>query len=205
MEPYITSDGREIPLRAVGRRFVEQVMAKHPMPETPTYEVTTVSGDIERHPHSVKINAEGEEVTTFANEEDRETWDAFKQTERETLQARYEAAARFLLYQAIPLDPTPPEEWGIDFDLWGLEVPDPEDKIDYKVFWIENVLIPDSDDIAGLLARLYAMAGIIGKDRVQEFEEFFRFTLVRLAAGGSGDRTAGGAASAGAVGGDAGA
>lgn len=205
MEPYITTDGREIPLKAVGRRFVEQVMAKHPIPEVPTYEVTTVAGDIERHPHSIKIGEDGKEITTFANEEDRETWDAYKKAEREALQARYEAAARFLLYQCVDLGPEPPDTWGIDFELWGLTVPDPDDKIDFKIFWIENVLVPDADDMAALLARLYAMGGIIGKDRVQEFENFFRFTLVRLATGGDRGRPAGGAQSPGPIGGDAGA
>ena len=53
MEPFVSSDGREVPLRAVGRRYVQMVMDKWAIPDVPTYEAKTAGGEVEIHQHRV--------------------------------------------------------------------------------------------------------------------------------------------------------
>ena len=182
MEPFVTTDGTEIPLRSVGQRYVQQVMSKFPMPEVPTYEAPTAAGEVEVHQHNVKYGEDGKLIgTSLETDEDWALWNAYKEAELKAISDRWQAAARFLLYQAVIEDPPPLEEWSVDFSFWeDLTPPDPEDKRAFKVFWIENELITDPDDLARLLAQLYVMGGVVEKEGAKELEAFFRATVERL-------------------------
>jgi hypothetical protein len=89
--------------------------------------------------------------------------------------------AQFLLWECIADKPTPTDDWSVDFQFWGIEPPSTDDELQYKIDWVEYELVPDPDDYAALMTRLYQCAGMIGKDQAKEFEAFFRFALERLA------------------------
>ena len=181
---YTTKDGRIIQLRPVGQRYIDMIRAKHPLPEMPSYTIETVAGDKETHQHSAIRDDKGHIIkTTLETPEDWDTWHAYESGTREAISAQYAAITEFLLYNAIAEEPPPVEEWGTDLALFGLTPPDPTtEPIQHKAFWVENELLPDQDDLSGILSQLYAMAGIIAADRVHEFESFFRLTLARLTA-----------------------
>jgi uncharacterized protein YrzB (UPF0473 family) len=184
MEPFVTSDGREVPLRAVGKRYVQMVMDKHPVPDVPTYEAKTVAGEVEIHPHRVKYDTDGNLLgTTLQTEEEWEMWREYQAARSEAIGSRMENAIRFLMCKCIDLEPPPVDEWEVDFAAWGLEPPDADDAQAFKLFWIENELLPDSDDLARLVSRLYVLGGIVGEDQAANLERFFRLTVERLAAG----------------------
>jgi len=184
MEPFVTKDGREIPLRAVGRRYVQMVMDKHPIPEVPTYEARTVTGEVEIHRHVVKYDDEGNlKGTTLQTDEDWAMWNAYQEAKAKAIGDRMENAIKFLMCQCVDQEPPPVGEWGLDFAEWGLEPPDESDKQAYKIFWLENELLPDPDDLARLVSRLYVLGGIIGADQAVNLERFFRLTVERLTAG----------------------
>ena len=187
MEPFVTKDGREIPLKAVGRRYVQMVMDKNPIPEVPTYEAKTVAGVVEKHRHVVKYDADGKLVgTTLQNDEDWAMWNEYQEARSKAIGDRMEQAIRFLMCQCVDQEPPPVDEWGLDFAAWGLIPPDASDKQAYKIFWIENELLPDPDDLARLVSRLYVLGGIVGEDQAANLERFFRLTVERLTAGGTG-------------------
>lgn len=183
MEPFITKDGREIPLRAVGRRWVQQVQSRHKDPPAPYYVATTIAGVEEKHLHRVT-----DKGTTLTTPEEHQEWNEYQAKLLRVHVERTKDVTDFLLFECVALDP---EEWGTDLKLHGFELPDPEDQLNYKRFWIENELLPDTDDMAGLLARLYAVGGLIEEDRIEEFEGFFRLTVARISAGGA-ERSAAG-------------
>jgi uncharacterized protein YrzB (UPF0473 family) len=184
MEPFITSDGREVPLRAVGKRYVQMVMDKYEVPAVPTYEAKTVAGEVEIHPHVVKYDSEGNLVgTTLQTEEEWQMWREYQAARSKAISGRMENAIRFLMCQCIAEDPPPVEEWQVDFAAWGLEPPDTSDAQEYKIFWIENELLPDPDDLARLVSRLYVLGGIIEADQAVNLERFFRLTVERLTTG----------------------
>jgi len=184
MEPFITKDGREVPLRAVGQRYVQMVMDKHKIPPVPTYEAKTIAGDVEIHQHKVKYDAKGKLVgTTITTDEEWAEWNAYQEERSQAIGNRMEGAVKFLLCQCVVENPPALEEWSLDFVEWGLEPPDNSDDKAYKLFWIENELLPDPDDMARLVSRLYVMGGIVGEDQAESLEQFFRLTVARLAAG----------------------
>ena len=184
MDPFISKDGREVPLRAVGKRYVQMVMDKHEIPPVPTYEAKTVAGEVEVHQHKVKYDKEGKLVgTTLQTDEDWAMWNAYQEARSQAISDRMEGAVKFLLCQCVVEDPPPLEDWSLDFEEWGLEPPNADDKQEYKLFWIENELLPDPDDMARLVSRLYVLGGIVGEDQAESLEKFFRLTVARLTAG----------------------
>ena len=177
MEPFITKDGREVPLRAVGRRWVQQVQSRHKDPPPPYYVATTIAGVEEKHLH--KVTDKGSTLTT---PEEHQEWNEYQVELLRVRVERTKEVTDFLLFECVALDP---DEWSTDVKLHGLELPDPEDKLNYKRFWVENELLPDTDDMAGLLARLYMLGGLIEEEQVKTIEDFFRSTVARLSAGGA--------------------
>lgn len=175
MDPFVTQDKREIPLVAVGKRYIQQIWNKYPIPDPPTYEVELVGGGKQAFPHVV--NSQSSTLTTL---EDHQAWTAYQARVVETTGQRFEALLVFLMCRCVDLEPPPLSQWSMDFAEWGLDPPDSRDKQAYKVFWIENELVPDPDDQAALVSRLYQIAGILGEDDVKEFERFFRSTVARL-------------------------
>ena len=184
MDPFVSSDGREIPLRAVGRRYVQMVMDKWTIPDVPTYEAKTAGGEVEIHQHRVKYDAEGNLAgTTLQGDEEWAMWREYQAARSEAIGDRMEGAVKFLLCQCVDLEPPPVDEWAVDFAAWGLEPPDADDEQAHKIFWIENELLPDPDDLARLVSRLYVLGGIVGEDQAVSLERFFRLTVERLVAG----------------------
>jgi hypothetical protein len=194
LEPFVGKHGTEVPLQAIGHRFVQMVMDKYPIPDEPTYEITTAAGDVETHKHNVEYDEEGNvKRTSLQTDEDWAMWHAFQDNRRQAVAERLDAATTLLLNHCVLLDPPPVEEWSFstkDFEEWGIEPPPDDDPKAFKAFWIENELLPDPDDITALMARLWVIGGLAKEDRVKELEGFFRATMARLTIGGSGSGTA---------------
>ena len=180
MEPFITKDEREVPLRAVGRRWVQQVLSRHELPEVPYYEATTIAGVVEKHLHRVT-----DKGTTLTTPEEHQAWAEYQAETTRVEVLRTKEITDFLIFECVALDPPVPGEWHVNLELHGFQLPDPEDELNYKRFWVENELLPDTDDMAGLLARLYTLGGLIEEDKIEEFEGFFRLTVARLSARGA--------------------
>lgn len=171
---FTTSEGVVIPLRRVSRVYVARIHAKYPIPETPTYTATIIGGGEQTFPH---------DETTLETAEDHKMWNEYNKAHEIAVNDRLEKTTEFLLYQCVDMDPPPLDQWSIDFGMWDIDPPDPDDKLKYKVAWIDD-LMPNRDDYAGLMVLLYSMAGVIEPDMVEEYEKFFRLALGRLAASG---------------------
>lgn len=187
MDIFTTSSGRVIPLRRVSRFYLAKIGAKHPLPDTPTYTFKAAGGTDVEKPH---------DETTLESPEDHKAWNEHV-TECERIEGeRIDETMNFLMCNCIAEEPPPVEEWSVDFDLWDLEKPDPEDVIQFKVQWINLELVPDPADFSRLIAKAYEMAGMLQGKVVREFEEFFRFHLEREESSRAEDRAAEGAEAA---------
>jgi hypothetical protein len=171
---YTLSDGRIIPLRRVARRYIEQIRAKHEIPDPPTYTFKAAGGVEVTKVHD-------EESVAESGPEDKAAWHDYREAKREATALQEGEVVQFLIYQAIALDPPPVEEWSVDFKLFGIEPPSDEDPKQFKVAWFEYELLTDEDDYAPLITRLYEMGGLVDSDRADEFESIFRLVLQRLA------------------------
>jgi len=168
---FTTDEGREIRLRAVGLRLVQQVLGKYPEPPVPTYEVQLVGGGTQSFPH----DEESAKQSGLTGE-----WAAYRESCTDSDARKMQELSEFLLYNCVIDEPSPTAEWSVDFALWGLDSPDPADKRAYKLFWIENELCPGPHNLSRLLGQLYQLVGLFGKDLAKEFESFFRLTMARL-------------------------
>jgi hypothetical protein len=191
LEPFVGKHGTEVPLQSIGHRYVQMAMDRYPIPDKPTYSITTAAGDVEIHPHNIEYDDDGKvKRTSLQTEEDWAEWRSYEEGQREAVANRLDAATTMLLNHCVKLDPPPIEEWNFDFDYWGIAPPPDDDPKQFKVFWIENELLPDPDDMTSLLARLWVLGGLAEEDRAKELERFFRSTLARLTIGGSSSRAA---------------
>jgi hypothetical protein len=164
---FMTKAGIHVPLRAPGRWFVSQILEMHPVPSTPIYFEEKEDGTKERHEHD-------EESLGL------EAWIAYEEKRDKAVAERMVALVTFLVCYCVIPDPPPPEEWSVDFELFGLEPPDQGNPKAYKLAWVENELCPAPEDWAALMSRLMDMAGLVEEGNVEAYEGFFRATLARL-------------------------
>ncbi len=177
---YTTSEGRVVPLRRVAPRYIDQIRAKHTIPDPPTYSFKAAGGVVVTKEHD-------EESVEESPAEDKAAWLDYVTERRTAYQAQEQEVLEFLMYQCIAEDPPPVDEWSVDFELFKLEKPDDKDPIKFKVDWVQYELITDQEkDYAGLMTRLYEMGGMVDSSHVAKFEGLFQLVVERLAAAGLG-------------------
>lgn len=163
--------GIELKLRPVRAQLVARVLARPDFepPPVPTYTVTLAGGVTEEYEHN-----EGSPNTP----EEQAEWDAYI-TERNRRQLERDTTFhKFLIEHGIATEPPPPDQWGVDWQRWGIDPPDRSDPVEYKRQWIEEVVCPGTGDLILLFLQLQAMTGI-DQTRVKEMERFFRPELAR--------------------------
>ena len=172
---YTTSEGRVVPLRRVAPRYVDQIRAKHTIPDPPTYSFKAAGGVEVTLPHD-------EESVKQSDPDAHKAWNEYKDNLRSATAAQEQEVIEFLMFQCIAQDPDPIEEWSVDFALHGLEPPDQSDPLKFKVEWVQSEILANEDDYPGLITRLYEMGGLVDSNRAAEFEGFFRLTMEGIAA-----------------------
>ena len=172
---YTTSEGRVVPLRRVAPRYVDQIRAKHTIPDPPTYSFKAAAGVIVTKTHD-------EESVKESGPEDKAAWLDYTTKRRDSVAKQEQEVIEFLMYQCIAQEPDPISEWSVNFALHGLEPPDDSDPVKFKVEWVQSEVLANEDDYAGLITRLYEMGGLVDSNRAAEVEGLFRLTLERIAA-----------------------
>ena len=172
---YTTSEGRIVPLRRVAPRYVDQIRAKHTIPDPPTYSFKAAGGVTVTKTHD-------EESVKESGPEDKAAWLDYTTGRRDAFAAQEQEVIEFLMFQCIAQDPDPVSEWSVDFALHGLEPPDETDPVKFKVEWVQSEILANEDDYASLITKLYEMGGLVDSNRAMEFEGLFRVTMERLAA-----------------------
>lgn len=181
MDEFIAeSSGRTVHLRAVPLRLMLELTSKpeYQDPPVPTYSVDLPGGGSREYPH---------DRTTLDTDAERAAWAAYEAEQAAVSLRRQVATHEFLFYNGVVEDPPPPGDWAFDFALWGLEPPDPADKVAYKRRWIEEEVCPDVRDLSALILRLYALSGI-NDDIIKQIESFFRAALAGKGPGRVGRR-----------------
>lgn len=165
---FTTPSGRELTLRPVGRRYVQQILSKPEMPKKPTYEAVTVSGHVEIHEHDEK---------SLETDEEKAAWLDYQTAQKEVVDERLANLTMFLFIEGVVDDPPPLDEWSVDLKRWDLEVPDDPEEL--KSFWLENEVCP-GESMGRLMARLFQVAGLADEEGAAQLESLFRLTLARL-------------------------
>jgi hypothetical protein len=164
------STGRSLQLKKVPLRYVIGIAQREDLkdPDPPTYTGIGAGDVVLTYTH---------DETTLESADDFKAWKKYQ--DQVVLQSarRQMEIATFLFYTCVVDDPEPVESWAFDFEMWGLEPPDPADKKTYKVRWIEEEICGgDADDAAALLMLCYSLSGMEA-EAIKKIEAFFRSAL----------------------------
>jgi len=165
-EKFVAKDsGIELTLRAIPTRLVLELLSQIPLPDPPTYTIETAGGGTRTFPHDA---ASIEETP-----EDRPAWNEYLERYERVATERAVESHKFMIMQGIVENPPPLEEWSINYALWKLNPPDPEDKVSYKVRWIEEMVCADPADMRALVIALQGVAQMT-EDNIMRLITFFR-------------------------------
>ena len=165
------STGIELELGHIATQLVAALLQRADFqdPPKPTYTVELIGGATKEFDH----NEESAET-----EEERRVWLDYQTQLRAIQLARNTTLHHFMIEMGVKTQPPPPDEWGVNWERWGLEPPDPTDAETYKRRWIEEVVCPSETDLIPLIIKLRSMTGV-SEERVKELEKFFRPGLAR--------------------------
>lgn len=171
-EIFETSGGalrlRPVSLEAVNwiKIGVERELRAQGLPlDPPTYEVTTVAGTIERHPHT---------EDTLETEQDREAW-ALYQDAVQTLNAAVGTrVTRYMLAEGVVLD-GPDEAWVERMRQYGIPVSD--DRLERREQYLTYEFARTPRELLQIIQRIMVLSAE-GSAELQEaaeaMESFFR-------------------------------
>ena len=141
------------------------------IPVCPTYEVTTISGEIEIHEHdAATLIVEGNAEQTKIN---KETWQEYTRLSAE-LDGEYNTRLMRVVFLAVEAVPT--DDWRNEMEFIGVDLP-PKGSAQEKHLYIETEVVRSAQDIAKLMTGVFRLAGIINEAAVAEAEAAFQRML----------------------------
>ena len=171
MTIFTTQSGRELTIKPVSRLLTQSIGARlrreskeagEPL-DAPTYEVTTVAGVTETHPH---------DEDTLDSDEDNAAWQSHL-----AAQARFNEELNRRIIRAMVIDgivglDTPNDEWLARLDMLGAELPD--DPIDRQVAFLQMEYLPDPGELSKLLSQIMGLSlvGVSGEEVAAASEAF---------------------------------
>lgn len=172
----VTTEGREVRLRPVSLAMLQELQiaarksalaAGEPI-EPPTYAVTTVSGDIERHPH---------DASTLESDEDRAAWELHQAALQKMEADANQRAVRYLLTEGV-LCEEPPEEWVQRMTWLGVEVA--EHPLERRMQYLEREVLRTAADIMRVVQTVMHLSAEGSKaiqERLSVLDDLFRRAL----------------------------
>lgn len=138
------------------------------LPTIPTYEVKTVTGEVEVHEHdATTLFVEGNPEQTKLNQE---KWREFSRDNRE-LQNEYNA--RLMRAMFLSIIATPTDEWRGEMAFLGVDIP-PKGTPAEKYSYIENRVVQNAEDIVRLMTCVFRLTGVASEAAIADVEATFR-------------------------------
>jgi hypothetical protein len=158
----------------LGRAIEADFIAKgKPILPHPTYEITTVTGDIETHEHdATTLVKEGDPEQT---EKNKAQWQEYVLQQNE-MQAEYSTRSMKMVLLAVQAKPTP--EWREEMAVLGIPTP-PPNSVEERYSFIETHVIQSPEDLSKLMALVFRLSGLISEEAVAEAESTFQGIVER--------------------------
>lgn len=157
---FTTSSGVKVLLKPVDPIFIQSVSSSVKIPKTPTYEVTTVSGRVERHKMDAKAAEQLPDGTSL--------WQQYIDERNEAQTEQSNRILRAILYMGTEVE-LPSHDWEKKFRFLGIDVPDDPDE--RRVFYLTSELT--TQDTMALMTQVMRLTGV-DEEVVQRAEEAFR-------------------------------
>jgi len=181
-EVFITSSGREVTLVPVSAYVLQDIAASveeefcenGEQVDVPTYQITTVAGDVETHP----LDAESLEAQDPAETERRKkAWADYQDCQRRMSNRQGTLTQDYMFREGVDGDPDSDEAWIRNQKRLSLKVPeDPDErKFVYVTRWLLRS-VPDQLNAAERITILTARGGV-NERKLQSAVKSFRNTL----------------------------
>lgn len=136
-----------------------------PKPETPTYEVKTITGIVEKHLH---------DATTVTSETEIAAWEKYQSELQAYEQDRAKKQARLICLYGVKFDMPSDNTWEIaQKEILGIDVP--QDAIEKKLHYFNTEIVGGVGDILEI-TKLCMLAGL-PEEKLREAEELFQRSL----------------------------
>lgn len=172
---FKNSNGEEFLIRGVSPLTMEKIKdavnAEFNVPEIPTYEVETATGEKETHQHDkTTLTVEGNPEQTLINKT--------KWAEHEKILAKAEAEFQIRLMRVVLLSVkvSPTQEWRDEMAFLGIKLPvinSPEE----RYLYIETRVIQSAEDLTKLMTCVFRTAGMISKEAISEVDATFQRSM----------------------------
>jgi hypothetical protein len=176
MSEIQTVAGRSVELRPVSGRMINEIqvstrrkaLANGAKLNPPTYKTKTAAGVEEEFPH---------DETTLETEEDKAAWAEYRKA---VLDLETEIVSRtnaYIISEGVVLDSIP-DEWFEKREWLGLETP--ESRLDQRLLYIEEEMLPTSEDMIRAMQAIMHLTARGDKDmeeRLADLDELFRRAL----------------------------
>lgn len=160
-----TASGHTIQIKPLSPFLLDKLNTAFPVPEPPTYEIETASGDIEIHVHDEE---------TLETDEDKQAWEEYSIEFNRVAKEKNDASIRIFIDQGVTL----PEEILPEIEHWkellvSCGMPVPESAIDQKVEFVKDIILTNPDDIMLVMSEVVKLSGVSEK-LVRQAEDSFR-------------------------------
>lgn len=166
--------GRRIRTKKVSPFVIERILNSMEQPKTPTYSVTTVTGDEQEFELNEKM-LEGEDFEARPEEQKAEwkkKWQEYKDADTTFRSELNEKLLNLIFYKVVDEAVPDDDEWIEDQEFIGIDVPR-DNKRELKVHYIKTEVITSPSDIEGLLAHTMKSIGV-RKEVLLQVEDSFR-------------------------------
>lgn len=160
---YVTSSGLEVTLAGLPPLVPQRIDSSIEYPNKPTYDVTTVSGDIETFEH---------DLDSLESDEDKQAWTDYLEGMND---AETELTEK-LLY-AVLLECVEITEYEEEFDAWkkkqklmGIQIAEDDDE--NKFYFMQTEVFHDQDDIGEILTIVMSLTGVSVEDLAEARDSF---------------------------------
>jgi hypothetical protein len=160
-----TTSGHTIIIKPLSPFLLDKLNTAFPVPDPPTYEIETATGDIETHFHDEESLETGE---------DREAWEAYNVEFNRIAQEKNDASIKVFIDQGVIL----PDEIAPEIEHWkdlliSCGIPVPKSEIDQKVEFVKDIVLTNPDDIMLVMSEVVKLSGVSEK-LVRQAEDSFR-------------------------------
>lgn len=176
---YTTSSGEEVILQPVSPFALDNAVLAFPLPDPPTYEVETATGEIEIHEH---------DETTLESDEDHIIWDEYQHALKEANDKSSDASLKLIILRGIVLTESQNgamQNWEEELTFLGMSIP--ETKSQKRFMFVQEIILSNTDDLAEIMSLIIGMSGA-DEEMVREAEESFRSAMEGTPANGDQDK-----------------
>lgn len=159
----VTTNGIEVPIRAVSQSLIQMAYASVKFPDPPTYTISLPNGGTQVFTH--------DEKSIEQTPADKPAWDEYKRLLIEANNAQQRKTLELFILQGTDLELPADDKWERTQRRLGVEIPN--DEVDRLIHWALTEILVTLDDQIALYTGVMKLVGL-PQEEVDNIEAIFR-------------------------------